>query len=336
VVVAGRRTNLALLAAIAAAFATGVLAFGLGTPRGRVAVVAHGVAGLVLVLLAPWKSLIVRRSLARRRHGTGGSLLFLALVLVALAAGILHSTGLARTLGPLTAMQVHVGAALACVPLALSHVAARRVRVHSTDVARRQLLKAGAVVGASGVVYGALEVGVRVLSLPGASRRATGSYETGSLQPARMPVTQWLNDRVPDIDRGAWRLRVETALERRVLAYDDLSAYRHRRRAVVDCTGGWWAEQDWEGVWLATLLGPVEGRSINVSSVTGYGRRFPLGDASSLLLATRVGGAPLSAGHGAPLRLVAPGRRGFWWVKWVSAIAVDDRPWWWQSPFPLT
>jgi DMSO/TMAO reductase YedYZ molybdopterin-dependent catalytic subunit len=34
-------------------------------------------------------------------------------------------------------------------------------------------------------------------------------------------------------------------------------------------------------------------------------------------------------------RLVAPDRRGFWWVKWVVAIEVDDLPDWWQSPFPL-
>ena len=47
-------------------------------------------------------------------------------------------------------------------------------------------------------------------------------------------------------------------------------------------------------------------------------------------------GRPLSHGHGFPARLVAPGRRGFWWVKWVTDIEVSDRPWWWQSPFPLT
>jgi DMSO/TMAO reductase YedYZ molybdopterin-dependent catalytic subunit len=35
------------------------------------------------------------------------------------------------------------------------------------------------------------------------------------------------------------------------------------------------------------------------------------------------------------VRLVAPGRRGFWWVKWVRRIEVVDEPWWLQSPFPL-
>ena len=31
----------------------------------------------------------------------------------------------------------------------------------------------------------------------------------------------------------------------------------------------------------------------------------------------------------------APGRRGFWWVKWVVAVEVSDRPPWRQPPFPL-
>jgi DMSO/TMAO reductase YedYZ molybdopterin-dependent catalytic subunit len=35
------------------------------------------------------------------------------------------------------------------------------------------------------------------------------------------------------------------------------------------------------------------------------------------------------------VRLVAPGRRGFWWVKWVTRVEVVDAPWWLQSPFPL-
>ncbi|MBA3290380.1 MAG: molybdopterin-dependent oxidoreductase, partial [Actinobacteria bacterium] len=67
-----------------------------------------------------------------------------------------------------------------------------------------------------------------------------------------------------------------------------------------------------------------------------YARRFPLTDASRLLLATRVGGNLLSEGHGFPARVVAPGRRGFWWVKWVTSIDVDDRSWFLQPPFPLT
>lgn len=72
-----------------------------------------------------------------------------------------------------------------------------------------------------------------------------------------------------------------------------------------------------------------------VTSRTGYARRFPVRDVPHLLLATGYEGRPLAARHGSPARLVAPGRRGFWWVKWVTGIEVSDLPWWRQSPFPL-
>jgi DMSO/TMAO reductase YedYZ molybdopterin-dependent catalytic subunit len=120
------------------------------------------------------------------------------------------------------------------------------------------------------------------------------------------------------------------------LSVDDLAAFGDTLRATLDCTGGWYAEQTWRGARLDRLLDGADGESIVVRSITGYSRRFPRSDAAALLVATHVGDAPLSAGHGAPARLVAPGRRGFWWVKWITAIDVDDEPWWWQPPFPLT
>ena len=47
-----------------------------------------------------------------------------------------------------------------------------------------------------------------------------------------------------------------------------------------------------------------------------------MAEARATLLATQVGHELLTDGHGAPLRLVAPGRRGFQWVKWVTEIEV--------------
>jgi DMSO/TMAO reductase YedYZ molybdopterin-dependent catalytic subunit len=64
---------------------------------------------------------------------------------------------------------------------------------------------------------------------------------------------------------------------------------------------------------------------VQFRSVTGYRWSLPVGEARDAVLATRVDDAPLSHGHGAPMRLVAPGRRGFQWVKWVEEVRVTRR-----------
>ena len=87
---------------------------------------------------------------------------------------------------------------------------------------------------------------------------------------------------------------------------------------------------------IAVLLGGHDTRSFRVTSATGYSRLLPMAGASTTYLAVGYGGRPLRRGHGAPVRLVAPGRRGPWWVKWVVDVAPDDRPWWLQLPFPPT
>ena len=78
-----------------------------------------------------------------------------------------------------------------------------------------------------------------------------------------------------------------------------------------------------------------EARSVLFRSTTGYARRFPLPEAGGFLLATHVGDEELSTEHGFPLRLVAPGRRGYGWVKWVSEVEISHDPGWLEPPLPL-
>jgi hypothetical protein len=331
--VAGRRTNIALFCALAVAFFTGWVAFATGTRVNRWIAILHGIAGFSIILLGPWKSTIARRGLARVRRGRLLSLLLVVPVAVALVSGVLHSTGAIIDLGSFSAMQLHVAAALATVPLALWHVIKRPARMRRKDLSRRHLLRAGGLLGASAAAYVAVETVARIASLPGANRRFTGSHERGSGVPGQMPVTQWLNDRVPVIDVDTWRLRAFG----REWAYEELNGFDDRVEAVLDCTGGWFSQQEWSGVRLHRLISdPGEARSIVVRSLTGYNRAFPIEAASSLLVALRVGGRPLSPGHGYPVRVVAPEKRGFWWVKWVEEIRLSERPWWLQPPFPLT
>jgi DMSO/TMAO reductase YedYZ molybdopterin-dependent catalytic subunit len=332
---AGRRTNLALLALLAGAFLTGALAFAIGAEWVGWVAIAHGVTGLGILVLTPWKSTISTRGLRRRRPDAWVSVGLAATVILTIVTGVGHSTGVLVSVGAVTSMQIHVGAAVGSIVLAAWHVLARKTMPRRTDVSRRNLLRGGVVLGGAAAGLAVVEGLVHATSLPGSDRRATGSYERGSGRPDEMPVTQWLNDDVPTVDLETWSLRVADARGERSLGYDELTRDGRVVRAILDCTGGWFAEQEWRGLALTDLLSP-DGRaaSIEVGSVTGYTRRLPVADAGRLLLATHVGGHPLSAGHGAPVRLVAPGRRGFWWVKWVDRVALSETPWWWQLPFP--
>jgi DMSO/TMAO reductase YedYZ molybdopterin-dependent catalytic subunit len=331
----GRQANQALLVGLLLAFGTGVATVAIGSPDGTWVAIGHGICGLAVVLLIPWKSRVVRRGLRRARLSRWVSLLLAALALVTLIAGLGYATGLVRSIAGMPGMWVHIAVALTLVPLVVWHVWARGLRGRRTDVSRRALMRASALaVGAAGL-YAAGEAAVRVLGLPGVRRRFTGSYETASFRPEAMPTTSWLLDAVPTVDPDRWRLTLQDGQGPRELTLARLAAYGTQVRATLDCTSGWCSGQDWTGVPLGTLLHRGPGaQSVYVHSVTGYWVRFPIHNLDRLLLATQLGGAPLSADHGFPVRLVAPGRRGYWWVKWVDRIELQTTPSWWQPLFP--
>ena len=331
-----RRTNGFLLLLLAGAFLTGWLAFGFGTAPSRWSLVIHATTGVAVVLVTPWKSAIARHGIERRRRGWWASIVFAGLVLISVAAGLAHSTGVLRSWGDWTAITVHVGAAFAAVPFAIWHVVARPVPLHRTDFARRRLLQGGAVLAGAAGLYAATEGASRIVGLPGARRRFTGSYDAGAFAPRRLPVTSWLFDQAPATNREAWRLTIHSLSGSTAWTLVELARFDDRLDATLDCTGGFYSLQAWSGVRLDRLIpDPGDALSFEVRSATGYARRFPVEDLTRVILATRLGGQELDAGHGFPARLVAPDRRGVWWVKWVSSIRLDAAPAWWQLPFPI-
>jgi hypothetical protein len=326
---AGRRTNLALLAILLGAALTGGLAFAAGTPMpAKIAALVHGVFGLGVVLLIPWKSVIVRRALILQ----AASLLLLALIAICVISGLVEvflGYGLLWRLSP---MQVHVGSALLAAPLLVWHVRRhRRQRLRRVDLSRRVLLRTGILAAGAAATYGILEGVGRVLGSSSASRIATGSHR---LSATAVPATIWLFDEVPYVEADH---RVDVAGT--AFAVPQLASRSTTITARLDCTSGWYADAEWTAVSLNDLVPHDQLQaavSIEVSSVTGYRRRFPAEEARSLWLATAYQGQPLKPGHGAPVRLVAPHRRGFWWVKWVESVKLSDVPAWSQSPFPLS
>jgi DMSO/TMAO reductase YedYZ molybdopterin-dependent catalytic subunit len=329
----GRQANLALLVVVPLAAATGFAMFLLGSGPVWPVAILHGVVGLLVLVLVPWKSVVVRRGLRRlRRPGVATSLALGATVVLALVTGLAHVAGPWAGGASLTTLQLHVGAGILAVVLTLAHAVRRRVHPRRTDLSRRSFVRLAALTATAGV----LEAGVQAagaLTTQRGIRRATGSYRLASSSVAAIPATSWLFDEVPKIDPASWRLTVTSAGGSRAWSLKELARWSDRQVAVLDCTGGWWTEQQWSGVRLTRLLPLSSTGSVQVVSATGYFRRLPVTD--DLLLATAVGGATLSPEHGSPVRLVVPGRRGYHWVKWVVRIEHDDRPWWVEPPLPL-
>ncbi len=330
----GRRTNLALLVLLPFAVLSGLVANTAGTTWGIHPSVLHGMTALAILILAPWKQAIVRRGLRKKRKSSWVSIALLVLVLSTLTTGVMHATGYTERIGPLTLMQVHIGGALLALLLAWFHYRSHPVRLNqSIDLNRRTFLRTTGLATSAGMGWLGWEATLDALRLSGGQRRFTGSHEKGSFNPGQLPVTSWLDDRVQSVEARTWTLNVDGVS----LRLSDIEALSHDDfEATLDCTSAWFSTQFWSGVRLDRIVDVGGHRSIAVKSRTGYSRRFPARDIEKLWLVTRLGGEPLSAGHGYPARIVAPDRRGFWWVKWVVAIYPSDVPWWVQLPFPAT
>src|SRR5207302_10246928 len=92
----GRQTNLALLVLLALAFATGWIGFAFDAAPARWSLALHATTGFAILLLLPWKSIVVRRGLRRPRVGRWASLALALPVLASLLGGLLHSTRMPR------------------------------------------------------------------------------------------------------------------------------------------------------------------------------------------------------------------------------------------------
>ena len=324
------------------AFLTGLSAQAIGRPGwGGALIVVHGAIGLSLLVIAPWKTRVAQKGLARRNPKRVLSLVLAGLAVVVLVTGIAHTVGYPRHLGPFTVLWVHVATALALLPLLAWHFLARNTVPRQTDLSRRNLLRLGGLASAGGLLWLGFDRSINLAELRGSSRRFSGSHERSSFEPQGIPVTSWLDDTTPAIDAATWRLAIGQASGRKLITLDDLNRLAAEEvTADLDCTSGWYTRQLWKGVRLEHIIDAAtldeRDRSIAVWSETGYARRFPLGDLDRLWLVTEVGGAALSAGHGFPARLIAADRRGFWWVKWVVRVETSSVPWWVQLPYPAT
>ena len=198
--------NTALLLLLVAMLATGLGGLVGGEPAFGWVLWLHGVGGYAIVAALVWKARIIGGVLRRRPALTSTRLAFLlltGLLLATLLTGYLWTYGGRRAVGDYSLMVVHGALATAVVVPLLWHLLARRAvfRVRAARDRRALLRLAG--LGAVGLLARPASEGARAaLALPGADRRFTGSYETGSLT-GRFPEVAWLADNPAPADTVA-------------------------------------------------------------------------------------------------------------------------------------
>lgn len=136
------------------------------------------------------------------------------------------------------------------------------------------------------------------------------------------------------IDRESYRLQVDGLVENpRDFSYEELKALPRTSRVVdLDCVEGWGFTGKWTGVKIADLFGEVVVRenatTVIFYSADGYStaldRDYLL--ENNIILAYGLNDVTLPPDRGFPLQLVAEGKYGYKWAKWIVRIELSDAP----------
>lgn len=136
----------------------------------------------------------------------------------------------------------------------------------------------------------------------------------------------------PKIDTAAWRLHVEGLVAKPGdYTIDQIKSIQKQVENVRHvCVEGWSMKVKWGGTPLWMFLDGIGADSnakyLLVECADGY--YSPLDMASSrhpqTLLCYEAYGKPLTAEHGAPLRIVCPTKLGYKSAKWITKITVTN------------
>ncbi|MEO7001581.1 MAG: molybdopterin-dependent oxidoreductase [Ktedonobacterales bacterium] len=330
-----RLTDWSLALVVGLGFVTGLISLISGQPNDWLIFALHGAVGFWLLALL-WGKL--RRTLPRLlrprlwdRRTLLGALVTL-IVLLALGSGVWWVIG--GDIPPLyfNLLGWHIALGFALTALVALHLLARAKPLRARDVrGRRQVLRFGALAVGGALLWPAQQLATQAFRLPGTQERFTGSRDAGDHTGNAFFSTSWVADSPLPIPLDSWRLAIAGAVDHPYsLTYADLLTHDDSLDAILDCTSGFYSLQTWQGARIGALLAAAhphpDATYVRFVSITGYRWSLPIAEANTALLASLVEGQPLIHDHGAPARLVAPGRRGFQWVKWLTRIEALITP----------
>jgi DMSO/TMAO reductase YedYZ molybdopterin-dependent catalytic subunit len=179
--------------------------------------------------------------------------------------------------------------------------------------------------------------------------RAEKKVRDAGYDPARLPPGQYLTDKwpvlhagtVPDVDLATWDFTVSGEVEEPLrLTWDELLALPATDVSVdIHCVTRWSRfDTTFKGVHWRTLAErarpKLSAQFVVAHAEQGFTANLPLDaiEAEDVLIAYEADGAPLTADHGWPLRLMVPSRYFWKSAKWLRGLELtsDDRPGFWE------
>ena len=154
----------------------------------------------------------------------------------------------------------------------------------------------------------------------------------GKLNPAQSgPERSALG--VPKIDLKTFQLELTGLIDSSfILTWDEILAFPETfsDTILMYCVEGWEVWGNWKGILIKDLLEKAhvqpEGNHILFECDEGYTTALPISYLVkyNALLAYQVNDAPLPEHDGFPLRLIAFGKFGYKWAKWVKKLEIMD------------
>jgi DMSO/TMAO reductase YedYZ molybdopterin-dependent catalytic subunit len=134
------------------------------------------------------------------------------------------------------------------------------------------------------------------------------------------------------IDKDKYRLIISGLVDSmRVYTYDEITARPSQEKVLtLNCVEGWSVTILWEGVLVRELIEEVgvkpEANTVIFHAHDGYSSSFPLSYImdNDIMMAHKMNGLVMPPERGFPFELVAEGKWGYKWVKWITKIELSD------------
>jgi cytochrome b561 len=234
-----RLTDWSIALATVIAFMTGVVSLITGHPQEWLIFVLHAIGGFWLLLLMwgklrrVWPRLVHLRRWGRR---TIFGLFALLLVTLALGSGIWWVTGGDLYFVGFNLLNWHIILGFVVTVAIVFHMFVRAKRLRKRDIVeRRRVIQFSALLIGGVALWPGEQFTERILNLPGAKQRFTGSREVGSYSGNAFPTSSWVADQPRPIDVQTWRLTLDGAVTTpREFFYHELVSAGDELEATLD------------------------------------------------------------------------------------------------------